>query len=608
MLTRLGGPNISRGRRKTSQQKPFKAPTKGLVLNENLASARPLGALVLENFTPTSRGIRMRRGSALFATVGDAAPVESLMTYDAGTTKKLFAVSDDEIFDITSVADEEVSPTAIVTGLNSSYFSYVNITTTGGSFLVAVNGSDPMQLYDGTDFWPITGTAIIALDYDAESAAFTVGETLTGGTSGATGTIIKVTDNGSDGTIYMNNVSGTFQNDETITDSDTGSATADGAPSTLYGAITGVDTSTWSHVWTYRNRLYFIKANSLTVNYLGVDAISGAAGTLSLNGVIQRGGNLLSGGTWSLDAGDGVDDKMVILGDRGERVVYEGNNPGDSNTWSLVGRYDGSPPLGKRASMSAGGDLLVADETGLIAVSASITKDSAAIGVTSVTRSIEPLWTPTATARKSLPWECVKWPERQVAIISTPVTSGVDDPQCFIINLETGATAVYTGWDTRCLALHDGIVYFGTNTGTVMEAETGGSDAGSPYVCRVAWNWDHCGGEGFWKEYTSVRAIFRAGRPFNPKVSISTDYVTSWPAAPDAADSVASSLWDEGLWDEAVWDGSNPIPVVTTPWYALQAAGSVASPQIQITSGSTSYPDCELVSVHLVWNEGDFLT
>ena len=67
-----------------------------------------------------------------------------------------------------------------------------------------------------------------AINYDAEVAPFTVGETLTGGTSGATGTIVEVVDYGSTGTIRMTSVSGTFQDDEQITDSSTGDATANG--------------------------------------------------------------------------------------------------------------------------------------------------------------------------------------------------------------------------------------------------------------------------------------------------------------------------------------------------------------------------------------------
>lgn len=606
MLSRAGGPSNARGKAKTSREKTFRAPVRGLVLNENLAGAKPQGAIVLENWTPIARGARMRRGSRLHATVGTD-PVESMMSYYSGTTKKKFAVSGGDIFDITSVADPLVAPTADVTGLNASYFNYVNFTTSGGGYMPCVNGSDPLLMYNGTYFLPVTGTALYSLAYDGQTVNFAIGEVVTGGTSGAVGTVVKDIDGGATGTLWLNTITGTFQDNENLTGSVAGAAVVNGTASALVGAITGVSTSALSHVWVYRNRLYFVEKNTQRAWYLGVDSITGAASSISLNGIFQKGGYLLFGATWSLDAGDGIDDKSVFVSNLGEIAVFQGSYPGGTD-WSLVGRYDGAKPLGPRGTMSAGGDLLIAGKAGLVAVSASITKDPAALALSSVTQTFADMWTDVAVDRNSMPWEIAKWPERQIAIISTPVTSAGQTPQCFILNLETGAPAYYTGWSTRCLVQHEDIVYFGTNDGTIMEAEIGGDDNGSPYYCKFAGSWDHCGSEGVWKEFTSARAVFRATRPFNALISVSTDSEQSFPTAPDAAAGVASSLWDEGLWDVALWDSDTEVYSVTMDWTSLQASGTVVSPQIQITSGSTSSPDCEMVSFHLVYNEGAFLT
>jgi len=73
---------------------------------------------------------------------------------------------------------------------------------------------------------PRTGT----LDYDAQTANFTVGAILTGGTSGAHGIITADTDTGDTGTLTLEGIDGVFQNNETITDDNgtPGSATANG--------------------------------------------------------------------------------------------------------------------------------------------------------------------------------------------------------------------------------------------------------------------------------------------------------------------------------------------------------------------------------------------
>jgi hypothetical protein len=71
-------------------------------------------------------------------------------------------------------------------------------------------------------------TTLPTLLYDTQTVNFTVGLTITGGTSGATATIISDTDGGATGTLELDNITGIFQTGETITDSSTGSAKANG--------------------------------------------------------------------------------------------------------------------------------------------------------------------------------------------------------------------------------------------------------------------------------------------------------------------------------------------------------------------------------------------
>jgi hypothetical protein len=67
-----------------------------------------------------------------------------------------------------------------------------------------------------------------SLAYDAQSGNFTAGQVLTGATSGATAIILEDNDSGTTGTLTLGSISGVFQDNETITDTATGSATANG--------------------------------------------------------------------------------------------------------------------------------------------------------------------------------------------------------------------------------------------------------------------------------------------------------------------------------------------------------------------------------------------
>lgn len=87
------------------------------------------------------------------------------------------------------------------------------------------------------------------LDYDGQTANFTVGELVTGGTSGATARVLSDSDAGTTGTLTLYNVNGTFQNNEAITGSSTGVAVVNGtltnsvsaSGTTISNLVRGID-------------------------------------------------------------------------------------------------------------------------------------------------------------------------------------------------------------------------------------------------------------------------------------------------------------------------------------------------------------------------------
>lgn len=603
-LRRVPSPRRSAPR---ARPKSFLAPTLGWVSATNLAASPPGSAQRLENFYPTTTGIRMRSGCQKHATASAAGePAESLMAYIGGVTRKMFTAANGNIIDISNPADESVEPTADVTGQTSDYYTFANFATSGGYYMHVANGTDAMLIFDGTNWYPTSGTALVALNYDAETAPFTAGATLTGGTSGAQGNIVKVIDDGTTGTLWLNSVTGTFQDNEAITDSATGSATVNGTATQLIGAITGVTTSDISHVGVYRNRLWLVD-NTMTVYYLPVDSITGAASSVNLAGVFRRGGHVMFTATWSFDAGDGPDDTIVFASSEGEFAVYQ-SDPADAAGWGLIGVYDASPPLGKNAHIRVGGDLLVLTEIGLVPLTAIKNKDPAALALAAVSRNIQPDWLQEVSTRRTLPWEIVKWTARNIAYVTCPVASAVTvtSPICFAVNLETGAWSKVTGWDTRCMVLHDDSVYFGTNAGLVMQADVSGADDGELIYYTYVGHADHLGTVGQTKTVRQARAVFRATADFNPKLSVSQDYQISLPSYPVATDVAARGDWDVGLWDDATWDAGLNFFNVTTQWVSIGVTGFAHHPQLQIVSGSLSTAKAELVAFDVLYEPGGF--
>ncbi len=102
-----------------------------------------------------------------------------------------------------------------------------NAANTSGEYHVAVSAERP----DST------------LAYDAQTVNFTVGQIITGGTSGATALITGDTDGGVTGTLTVREIDGVFQDNELITDPLGGSATVNGTLTHQNCALLGTNTS-----------------------------------------------------------------------------------------------------------------------------------------------------------------------------------------------------------------------------------------------------------------------------------------------------------------------------------------------------------------------------
>jgi hypothetical protein len=373
-------------------------------------------------------------------------------------------------------------------------------------------------------------------------------------------------------------------------------------------AITGTSAASFIHVNAYRNRLFFVQADSLHVWALPVNQVGGAAIDIDLAGVFKHSKTVIFTATQSADSGDGMDDRFVIVTDDGEVAIYEGANPADANDWRLVGRYDTSPPLGRNAHINMGGDLVIATQQGLMPLSVVQRLTPAEQAASALSINIEPDWTRDALARRSIPWEMLKWTQRAMLIVTNPVTSeeSTTPPQCYVANTNKGAWAKYTGWNTRCLALFQQFAYFGTNDGTVYQAEITGSDDGEIYVSRCAMAFDHLGSVGAYKTVVQAKGVFRAKTEFEPQLSASSDYAVEFPAPPNAvATSGTSGEWDVALWDVALWDTGSQYFHSTTQWVSIGVSGEIIAPQVQISNGDDITPTAELTILHLTHVGGE---
>ena len=81
-------------------------------------------------------------------------------------------------------------------------------------------------------------------------------------------------------------------------------------------------------VAVWKNRVWFTADNDSSVYYLGsVDAITGSATKFVMGPLLRNGGFVRAIINWTLDAGVGVDDYLVVIGSEGDVGVWQGDRP-----------------------------------------------------------------------------------------------------------------------------------------------------------------------------------------------------------------------------------------------------------------------------------------
>jgi hypothetical protein len=127
--------------------KVIPAPTDGWDAISPLAEMDPKRAAILVNFVPRPGFVELRGGYLPFSTTGSM-PVESLMVWRGPTNEKFYAAMDGHIYDITSG-----TASSVVAGLGNDRWQYINFTSGGGVHVIqTVNGTDPLQQYDGSSW------------------------------------------------------------------------------------------------------------------------------------------------------------------------------------------------------------------------------------------------------------------------------------------------------------------------------------------------------------------------------------------------------------------------------------------------------------------------
>lgn len=288
------------------------------------------------------------------------------------------------------------------------------------------------------------------------------------------------------------------------------------------GSIT-LDPTKLVDITTHKRRVFLVEKDTTHVWYLATDAIQGSANLLDLGPVFQEGGTVQCISTWSTDGGQGQDDYLAILSTEGEVAIYQGTDPDDPLNWSIVGDFHVGRPIGRRALIKFGAELLVLTTWGVLAMSQALKLDRAQDNQIAITAKIQNAFqTATQTYGDLFGWEAVSYEQGALAIYNVPTSELVSSVQ-YVQNLQTGAWCRFTGLDAICWATADHNIFFG-GVEAVYQWDVGVTDHGNDLNCDLETAFSVFGQSGRIKHFTMIQPVLNATANVKPAIEMLVDF------------------------------------------------------------------------------------
>jgi len=327
--------------------------------------------------------------------------------------------------------------------------------------------------------------------------------------------------------------------------------------------ITGVDaTKLVCPVW-HGNRVFAIERDTLTVWYLGVDAIGGPAQPVYTQMLVQHGGAL----TALVSTGN----TLLAVTDRGELIQWTGRNPAMAGGWAHGGTFQVPKPVGRRCFAQMGAGVALLTVSGLLPVPQVLAAAQSGKDVTSISRNVDPTMTaaePSAVmdsgALKATLIEC--------------------DGHLYARSAETGGWSRLYGWNATAWCETPAGLYFGRADGKVCKVEGfydddgNGVNGGVPIATVMADSYSPLGYAGH-KRMVAVLPHFKLAHQYTPRIEVVTDYRNPPADWPSSSEHMATPHW---RWHELVWSQMpehwrKPISARSGKWRGLAGEGRVAA-------------------------------
>lgn len=330
--------------------------------------------------------------------------------------------------------------------------------------------------------------------------------------------------------------------------------------------LTGVDPADIIGGTVHQKRVWLIQKESTKAWYLAPEAIFGTANMFDFGSIFNRGGYLAALATWTIDAGDGMDDLLVAISSRGQVAIYKGTDPSGADTWSLIGVFRTGQPLDMRGIAKVEGDLVLLTQFGLLSLAQAMARSaiSASVSEAYLSDKIQYLINELATElADEFGWLVGYWPDNNQIMVNVPLDEG-GSGQLIQSTITQGWTQ-FDGWDAVSWSLFGSVPVYGDRNGNVWRAWEGFTDGAiqsdattiTPGVAiygTVQTAFNFLESNAVVKHAKMIRPTFITADAFPYSIAVNPDFSYNAPLTPGTEQGAARSLWDQAVWGADIWN------------------------------------------------------
>lgn len=318
----------------------------------------------------------------------------------------------------------------------------------------------------------------------------------------------------------------------------------------------------------FKGRAVYWENASSSFWYAAAGSFQGDLVEFPLATFTQHGGVISMIVSWTRDSNDGVDDLLAIIFNTGETIVYQGDDPSNAQTWSMIGRWMIGRPINIRAHAKYNSTEVVGTQVGFMSLDEAIQNlpPPQAFGG----RIIRAANLASTQYGSLLAWQFIFYTPANLFLVNIPL--GDTQAVQYVKNTNTGAWTKFAGWPARSFALFQNRLYFTTGTGALVLADTNAndpiqdaySDNGTPILYYATTAYQKFGEPGLKSQITAARVVTTVFDRNALSINAFLDYKQKPLPPVPIAEEQELGMWDVSAWDEVYWAGGDFDPLTTT--------------------------------------------